>query len=60
MRKRVVHLVILGRFASANEIIAQIRKDSLSEEISQEDSDRIQEMIDEVIILLFLQCDSLT
>ncbi|VDK81350.1 unnamed protein product [Litomosoides sigmodontis] len=47
MRKRVIHLVVLGRFSSANEIIARIRKDSLSEEISQEDSDRIQEMIDE-------------
>ncbi|KAK6108222.1 RNA polymerase II elongation factor ELL family protein [Brugia pahangi] len=48
LRKRVIHLVILGRFSSANEIITQIRKDSLSEEIAQEDADRIQEIIDEI------------
>ncbi|VDO30329.1 unnamed protein product [Onchocerca flexuosa] len=48
LRKRVIHLVILGRFSSANEIFSQIRKDSLNEEIAQEDVDRIQEIIDEV------------
>ncbi|VBB28042.1 unnamed protein product [Acanthocheilonema viteae] len=48
LRKRVIHLVILGRFSSASEIITQIRKDSLSEEIAQEDADRIQEIIDEI------------
>uniref|UniRef100_A0A0R3RX29 OCEL domain-containing protein n=1 Tax=Elaeophora elaphi TaxID=1147741 RepID=A0A0R3RX29_9BILA len=48
LRKRVIHLVILGRFSSASEIITQIRKDSLNEEITQEDADRIQEIIDEI------------
>ncbi|VDM20087.1 unnamed protein product [Wuchereria bancrofti] len=48
LRKRVIHLVILGRFSLANEIITQIRKDSLSEEIAQEDADRVQEIIDEI------------
>lgn len=54
MRKRVIHLVILGRFSSANEIITQIRKDSLSEEIAQEDADRVQEIIDEVICYIIV------
>uniref|UniRef100_A0A1I7V5U1 OCEL domain-containing protein n=1 Tax=Loa loa TaxID=7209 RepID=A0A1I7V5U1_LOALO len=48
LRKRVIHLVILGRFSSTSEIITQIRKDSLSEEIAQEDADRVQEIIDEI------------
>ncbi|CAG9532969.1 unnamed protein product [Cercopithifilaria johnstoni] len=48
LRKRVIHLVILGRFSSASEIITQIRKDSLSEEIAQEDVDRIQDITDEI------------
>lgn len=49
LRKRVIHLVILGRFSSTSEVFTQIRKDSLNEEIAQEDVDRIQEIIDEVI-----------
>ncbi|VDK66051.1 unnamed protein product [Onchocerca ochengi] len=48
LRKRVIHLVILGRFSSTSEVFTQIRKDSLNEEIAQEDVDRIQEIIDEV------------
>ncbi|MCP9264873.1 RNA polymerase II elongation factor ELL [Dirofilaria immitis] len=48
LKKRVIHLVILRRFSSASEIITQIRKDSLNEEIAQEDADRIEEIIDEI------------
>lgn len=54
LRKRVIHLIILGRFSSAGEVVMQIRKDSLSEEIAQEDADRIQEIIDEVICFIYL------
>lgn len=48
LKKRVIHLVVLGRFSSPSEVITQIRKDSLNEEIAQEDADRVQEIIDEV------------
>uniref|UniRef100_A0A915PR47 OCEL domain-containing protein n=1 Tax=Setaria digitata TaxID=48799 RepID=A0A915PR47_9BILA len=51
LRKRVIHLVILGRFSSASEIIAQLRRDSLNEEIAQEDADRVQEIVDEIVEL---------
>ncbi|VDM96746.1 unnamed protein product [Thelazia callipaeda] len=48
LRKRVIHLIVLGRFSSIREVISQLRKDSLNEDIVQEDADRVQELVDEI------------
>ncbi|KHN86759.1 RNA polymerase II elongation factor ELL [Toxocara canis] len=47
LRKRVIHLVVLGKFRSADEVVAQLKKDAINEDGVQE-AVKARDIVDEV------------
>uniref|UniRef100_A0A915AUN2 OCEL domain-containing protein n=2 Tax=Parascaris univalens TaxID=6257 RepID=A0A915AUN2_PARUN len=47
LRKRVIHLVVLGRFRNADEVIAQLKKEAINEDGIQEAA-KARDIVDEV------------